>query len=99
MNQIAFLLVMQIVYNTSVNQITDIMSFFINHKYNTNLFQELKKAMILTEQVNIMTTEMQALHKKLKQDIKFLLHRLAFYHNKYHAEASILKKKDKVYLL
>ena len=42
---------------------------------------------------------MQILHKKLKQDIKFLLHRSAFYHNKHHAEASILKKRNKVYLL
>ena len=86
-------------YNTSVNQITDIMSFFINYKYNTNLFQELKKVMILTKQVNITATEMQILHKKLKQDIKFLSHRSAFYHNKHCAETSMLKKKNKVYLL
>ena len=64
----------QIAYNTSVNQITDIMSFFANHEYNTNLFQESKKAIVLIEQVNITVTEMQALHKKLKQDIEFLLH-------------------------
>ena len=55
--------------------------------------------MILTEQVNITVTEMQILHKKLKQDIKFLSHRSAFYHNKYCAEASMLKKSNKVYLL
>ena len=42
---------------------------------------------------------MQILHKKLKQDIKFLSHRLTFYYNKHHAEASVLKKRDKVYLL
>ena len=39
------------------------------------------------------------MYKKLKQDIKFLSHRLAFCYNKYYAEASILKKRDKVYLL
>ena len=42
---------------------------------------------------------MQKLYKKLKQDIKFLLHRLVFYHNKYYIETLILKKKNKVYLL
>ena len=42
---------------------------------------------------------MQTLHKELKQDIKSLLHRLAFYYNKYCARASMLKKRDKVYLL
>ena len=42
---------------------------------------------------------MQTLHKELKQDIKFLLHRSVFYYNKYYAEASMLKKRDKVYLL
>ena len=42
---------------------------------------------------------MQILHKKLKQDIKFLSHRLVFYHNKHHAGASMLKKRNKVYLL
>ena len=86
-------------YNTSVNQITGITSFFTNHEYNTNLFQESREAIVLTEQVNITATEMQVLHKKLKQDIKFLLHRSAFYHNKHHAEASMLKKRNKVYLL
>ena len=86
-------------YNTSINQNTDTTLFFINHKYNINLFQESKKAIVLTEQVNIIVTEMQTLHKKLKQDIKFLSHRSAFYYNKHHAEASMLKKRDKVYLL
>ena len=32
-------------------------------------------------------------------NIKFLTHRSAFYYNKYYVEASILKKRDKVYLL
>ena len=64
----------QLVYNTSVNQITNIISFFINYKYNINLFLELKKAMILTEQVNITMTDMQRLYKELKKNIKFLLH-------------------------
>ena len=89
----------QIVYNTSVNQTTNTTSFFVNHEYNTNLFQELKKATVLIEQVNITATEMQTLHKKLKQDIKFLSHRSVFYHNKHHAETSMLKKRDRVYLL
>ena len=39
------------------------------------------------------------LYKKLRQDIKFLSYRLVFYYNKYYAEAFILKKRDKVYLL
>ena len=42
---------------------------------------------------------MWTLHNKLKQDIKFLSHRLAFYHNKHRSEEPMLKKKDKVYLL
>ena len=71
----------------------------MNHEYNANLFQESKKAMILTEQVNIIMTEMQMLHKELKQDIKFLSHRSAFYHNQHRSEESMLKKRDKVYLL
>ena len=73
--------------------------FFVNYKYNATLFQELKKAIILTEQVNIIVQEIQKMHSKLKQNIKFLSHHLAFYYNKYYAEASILKKRDKVYLL
>ena len=42
---------------------------------------------------------MWMLHNKLKQDIKFLLHRSAFYHNKHRSRESMLKKRDKVYLL
>ena len=55
--------------------------FFVNHKYNINLFLESKKATVLTEQINIAVTDMQKLHKELKKNIKFLLHQLAFYHN------------------
>ena len=98
-NWVALLSVTQIVYNTSVNQITDMTSFFTNHEYNANLFQESKKAMILTEQVNITATEMQTLHNKLKQDIEFLSHRSTFYYNKHRFRESMLKKRDKVYLL
>ena len=42
---------------------------------------------------------MQVLYKKLKQDIKFLLYRSVFYYNKYYIKTSMLKKRDKVYLL
>ena len=90
---------MQLVYNTSVNQITDIISFFVNHEYNTNLFLELKKATVLIKQVNITVTEMQRLHKEMKRDIKFLSHQSVFYHNQHRFRESMLKKRDKVYLL
>ena len=53
----------------------------MNYKYNANLFQESKEAIILTEQVNITVTDMQRLHKKLKRDIKFLSYQSVFYHN------------------
>ena len=75
------------------------MLFFTNYEYNANLFQESKKATVLIKQVNITATEMQTLYNKLKQDIKFLLHRSVFYHNKYRFRESMLKKKNKVYLL
>ena len=39
------------------------------------------------------------MHSELKRDIKFLLYYLAFYYNKYCAKASMLKKRNKVYLL
>ena len=65
----------------SVNQITDMISLFINYKYNVNLFLKSKKATVLIEQVNITVKKMQQIYKELKKDIKFLLYRLAFYHN------------------
>ena len=75
---VALLSVMQLTYNTSVNQTTGTTPFFANYKYNANLFLESKKAMILIEQVNITVTDMQRLHKKLKKNIKFLSHQSAF---------------------
>ena len=71
----------QLTYNTDINQITDMTSFFVNHGYNTNLFLESKKAIVLTEQVNVIVTDMQRLYKKLKKNIEFLSHQSAFYHN------------------
>ena len=55
--------------------------------------------MILAKNVIITAKEMQTLYKKLKQDIKFLSHYLAFYYNQHYAGALTLKKRDKVYLL
>ena len=75
------------------------MSFFTNHDYDVKLFLILKEVKIWTEKVNIHVKELYKLHKELNTDIKFLLHYLIFYYNKHHAEASMLKKRDKVYLL
>ena len=74
-------------------------SFFVNHEYNTNLFLESKKVTVLTEQVNITVTEMQKLYKKLKKNIKFLSYQSVFYHNQHRSGESMLKKKNRVYLL
>ena len=43
--------------------------------------------------------ELYKMYQELKTDIKFLVYRLVFYHNKHCTEASMLKKRDKVYLL
>ena len=73
--------------------------FFVNYEYNTNLFFKSKKVIVLTEQVNVIVKKMQQIYKELKKDIKFLLHRSAFYHNQHRFRESMLKKRDKVYLL
>ena len=75
------------------------MSFFANHDYNIKLFLILKEVKVWTEKINVYTKELYKLHKELSTDIKFLLHYLIFYYNKYYAEVSMLKKRDKVYLL
>ena len=90
---------MQLIYNISINIITEQTSFFINHKYNTNLFLKSKRATVLVEQVKVTADEMHKLHQKLKKVIKFLLHCSVFSHNQYHTEALMLKKRNKVYFL
>ena len=59
----------------------------------------LKEVKIWAEKTNVYAKELYKLHKKLSTDIKFLSHYSIFYYNKYYAEASILKERDKVYLL
>ena len=49
--------------------------------------------------MNIHIKELYKLYKELRIDIEFLLYCSVFYYNKYCAEASILKKRNKVYLL
>ena len=98
-NWVLLLSVAQLTYNISINIITEQISFFTNHRYNTNLFLKLKKVTVLTEWVKITADKMHKLHKELWTDIKFLLHCLVFYHNQHHAEALTLKKRNKVYLL
>ena len=68
-------------YNISINQIISTTLFFVNYKYNINLFSKSKKVIVLIEQVNVTAKKIQQMHEKLKKDIKFLLYRLTFYHN------------------
>ena len=49
--------------------------------------------------MSINVSKLHILHQKLWTDIKFLIYRSAFYYNKHYAEAFMLKKRDKVYLL
>ena len=100
MNWVSLLSIAQITYNISINITTEQTLFFTNHKYNINLFLKSKEATVLTEQVRVTADKMHKLHKKLKEDIKFLSHCSAFYYyNQHHAGALMLKKRDKVYLL
>ena len=80
-NWVSLLSVAQLTYNISINVITEQTSFFINHRYNTNLFLESKKATVLTEQVKVTADKMHKLHKELQTDIEFLSHCSVFYHN------------------
>ena len=75
------------------------MSFFTNYNYDIKLFLILKEVKIWAEKINIHAKELYRLYKELSTDIKFLLHYLKFYYNKYYVEASMLKEKNKVYLL
>ena len=99
MNWVSLLPVTQLIYNISINVITEQTPFFINHEYNVNLFLKSKEAIVLTEQVKVTVNEMHKLHRELKTDIEFLSHCSAFYHNQHHAGALMLKKRNKVYLL
>ena len=42
---------------------------------------------------------MWQIHEELEKNIKFLFHRLVFYYNQHRFRESMLKKRDKVYLL
>ena len=55
----------QLIYNISINAITDQILFFINHRYNANLFLILKKATVLIKKAQITVSKMLQLHKKL----------------------------------
>ena len=52
-NWVLLLSIVQLIYNTSINVIIEQTLFFINHEYNTNLFLELKEAIVLTKQVRV----------------------------------------------
>ena len=98
-NWVLLLSLTQIIYNSSINVTTEQTSFFTNHDYNANLFLALKKVKVWAEKANVNTKELYKMYQELKTDIEFLAYRSAFYYNKYYAEASMLKKRNKVYLL
>ena len=65
MNWVLLLSLAQLMYNTSINTTTGQTPFFVNHRYNANLFLESKKVTVLTEQVKLTVNEMHKLHKEL----------------------------------
>ena len=81
MNWVSLLSIAQLIYNISINIITEQTLFFANHRYNTNLFLKFKKVIVLIKQTKVTADEMHKLHKELQKNIKFLLHYSAFYHN------------------
>ena len=93
------MLIAQLCYNNSVNKTIRMTPFFINHRYNTNLFLESKEATVLTEEAAVKVQDMWKVHEELKRDIEFLSHQSAFYHNKHRHRAPMLKEGNKVYLL
>ena len=98
-NWVLLLLLIQIIYNSSINVIIKQTSFFVNYSYDINLFLALKEAKAWAEKANINIKKLYKIYQELKTDIKFLAYRSVFYYNKYHAEIIMLKKRDKVYLL
>ena len=64
-NWVLLLSIAQLTYNININVIIEQTSFFVNHRYNTNLFQKSKEATVLTEQVKITVNEMHKLYKEL----------------------------------
>ena len=71
----------QLIYNISINAITEQTLFFINYRYNVNLFLKLKEATVLIEQVKVTADKMHKLFKELWKNIEFLSHHLTFYYN------------------
>ena len=99
MNWVLLLSLTQIIYNSSVNVTTEQTSFFANYSYDINLFLTSKEVKVWVKKANMNVKEMYKIYQELKTDIKFLVYRSVYYHNKHHAEALMLKKRDKVYLL
>ena len=98
-NWVSLLSIAQLIYNISINVMTEQTLFFTNHEYNANLFLKSKETTVLAEQIKVTADEMHKLHKELWTDIKFLSHCSVFYHNQHCAGALMLKERNKVYLL
>ena len=71
----------------------------MNYSYNSKLFLKLKEVKMWAEKANVNASKLYMLYQKLWTDIEFLTYRSAFYYNKHYTEASMLKKRNKVYLL
>ena len=68
-NWVLLLSIAQLCYNNSINKTIRMTPFFANHRYNTNLFLELKKATVLTEEAAVKVQDMWKVHEELKRDI------------------------------
>ena len=89
----------QLAYNSAVTDTTGVSPFYANYRFNPDTTHEPKNVIPIAQKASVQVNQIVNLQKELQQDIQFLSHRSAVYHNQKRVRGPTLKEGDKTYLL
>ena len=69
-NWVQLLSTAQFVYNNTRNEITEVTSFYVNYRYNSEVWREQKNISIKSQQTRIDISELKKLHQDLVQTLQ-----------------------------
>ena len=93
-NWVQLLSIAQFTYNSTCTNTTEVLSFYANHEYDSEMTKH-EITIVRAQRANILMTQLRDLHKKLAMNLKFIAQRAKIYYDKKQFEKIDLKMKKK----
>jgi hypothetical protein len=98
-NRVGLLPLAQFVYNMFVVEKTKILLVYAIYKYNPEAYRLVITSEVNNQAIILQVLDLKVFYEKLAVDLVFFMKKVILYYDGYYSIESILKKRDKVYLI